>query len=243
MLIRTVDTDVVVLAVANFLKLGAETLWVAFGVGSNFRYLAVHEIVNVLGIERCSILPGFHALTGCDTVSAFFGRGKKTAWDAWTAFPEVNKALKEMNTLEKFEDLSQVSLSLVERFVVLIYDKTSTMFSVNQARKELFCRKQRSISNLPPTSAALHQHIKRSCLQLFVWNQCLTLNPSVRPPDEWGWKHVSDGWEPHWSILPEASKSCRELIRCGCQSGCVHNCKCAKAGLPCTLLCFCCGDC
>ena len=25
----------------------------------------------------------FHTLTGCDTTSAFAGRGKKTAWDIW----------------------------------------------------------------------------------------------------------------------------------------------------------------
>ena len=26
-------------------------------------------------------LPFFHALTGCDTVSAFHGKGKRTAWE------------------------------------------------------------------------------------------------------------------------------------------------------------------
>ena len=31
----------------------------------------------------------FHALTGCDTVSAFKGKGKKSAWQAWQAYEEV----------------------------------------------------------------------------------------------------------------------------------------------------------
>jgi len=39
----------------------------------------------------------FHALTGCDTVSAFAGRGKRTAWTVWESFPELTKALSEVN--------------------------------------------------------------------------------------------------------------------------------------------------
>ena len=39
-LVRTVDTDVVVLAVSLFSKLKIEELWIAFGVGKLFRYIA-----------------------------------------------------------------------------------------------------------------------------------------------------------------------------------------------------------
>ena len=46
--IRTVDTDVVVLAVASFSKIVPDELCVAFGVGSSFRYIAVHEMVASL---------------------------------------------------------------------------------------------------------------------------------------------------------------------------------------------------
>ena len=80
MLLRTVDTDVVVLAVAATAKLSTISdleLWVAFGTGKHFRYIPIHEIVACLGPERSEALPLFHAYTGCDTVSAFAGRGKK----------------------------------------------------------------------------------------------------------------------------------------------------------------------
>ena len=39
-MIRTVDTDVVVLAVAYFSRLGTSELWIALGVGKHFRYVA-----------------------------------------------------------------------------------------------------------------------------------------------------------------------------------------------------------
>jgi hypothetical protein len=76
-LIRTVDNDVVVLDVAYTQRLGIQELWVAFGVGKHFRYIPVHQIATDLGVQSCEALPFFHAFTGCDTVSAFCGRGKK----------------------------------------------------------------------------------------------------------------------------------------------------------------------
>ena len=45
-IIRTVDTDVVVLAIGHFLALRLDELWVSFGVDTHFRQTAIHEIVN-----------------------------------------------------------------------------------------------------------------------------------------------------------------------------------------------------
>jgi len=78
--IRTVDTDVVVLAIAYFNRLEVQELWVHFGVGKSVPLLAIHEISQLLGNDKCIALPMFHALTGCDTVSCFNGKGKQTAW-------------------------------------------------------------------------------------------------------------------------------------------------------------------
>ena len=75
--IRTVDTDVVVLAITSVNRLNLSEPWVAFGTGKSFRFIAAHEIANTLGPDRCEALPMFHAFTGYDTVSCFGGRGKK----------------------------------------------------------------------------------------------------------------------------------------------------------------------
>jgi len=73
-MIRTVDTDVVVLAVASFSKMAHDELWIAFGVGSSFHYIAVHEIISTMTPNTVFESPIFHAFTGCDTVSSFAGR-------------------------------------------------------------------------------------------------------------------------------------------------------------------------
>lgn len=90
--IRTVDTDVVVLAVSSAKRLSNTEVWIAFGTGKSFRFIAAHEIARALGPDRCKALPVFHAFTGCDTVSFFGGRGKRTAWDTWKAYDDVTPA-------------------------------------------------------------------------------------------------------------------------------------------------------
>lgn len=61
----SVDTDVVVLAVAaQTISVDAE-LWLAFGTGIRFHYLAAHELAISLGPDKSRVLM-FHALTICD---------------------------------------------------------------------------------------------------------------------------------------------------------------------------------
>ena len=90
--IRTVDTDVVVLAISFFKDLLVDELWIHFGVGKNVRLIPAHELSSILGPDKCKALPVFHSFTGCDTVSSFSGKGKKSAWEAWNSYPLVTEA-------------------------------------------------------------------------------------------------------------------------------------------------------
>ncbi len=87
--IRTVDTDVVVIALAMFQSLTVEELWVEFGTGKNKRWLPIHDYsTNITDSIRSGLLFWF-AFTGCDTVSSFCGRGKKIAWETWKSYPDI----------------------------------------------------------------------------------------------------------------------------------------------------------
>ena len=86
--IRTVDTDLLVLAVASFDKIKPDELWVILGTGSHFRSIAIHELMAKMDSRYCNSFPIFHVVTGCDTVS-FSGRGKKTVWATWRAFQRL----------------------------------------------------------------------------------------------------------------------------------------------------------
>ena len=119
--IRTVDTDVVVLAVTAAQRINPSELRIAFGTGKNFRYLSIHEMARALGPEKCIALPVFHAFTGCDTVSSFAGRGKKTAWDTWKAYEDVTEAFCALAACPNPEAI-ELWLQPLERFVVQLYD-------------------------------------------------------------------------------------------------------------------------
>ena len=80
LMIRTVDTDIVVLAVAKIYDpSNLEELWIAFGTGKDFRYLPIHEMSRALGPQMAKGLPFIHAFTGSDTTSYFANYGKKSA--------------------------------------------------------------------------------------------------------------------------------------------------------------------
>ena len=106
---RTADTDVVVLEVSCIQFVEAEEIWIAFRTGRNFRYIAAHDVAKSLGAEKAYVLPVFHVLTGCSTVSAFHTKGKKTAWDIWLAYDDVAVAFKlMMNWKQDFDDLDHI---------------------------------------------------------------------------------------------------------------------------------------
>ena len=90
------------------------------------------------GLERCKPLPIFHAVTVCDTVSAFAGKQKKTAFDAWQVYPEITHVF--FCLVENPQTISEEQLQKLERFVVLLYQGTSSAVEVNAARHTMFAQ-------------------------------------------------------------------------------------------------------
>ena len=82
--IVTVDTDVVVIGLYAFWHLHFDEIWIEFGTGKDKRLLPIHSYAESLGEEVCMALPFWYAFSGCDAVSQFLGRGKKTEWSKET---------------------------------------------------------------------------------------------------------------------------------------------------------------
>ena len=195
-----------------------------------------------LGPEKAQALPLFHALTGCDTVSSFANRSKKSAWDTWNVFDDLTHALNSI--LISQGELTGDIISVIERFVILLYCRTSTQVDINMARKELFVKKGRPMDDIPPSHDAFLQHLKRGIYQgIHCWGKFLDLEQDLPCPSQWGWRDL-DGWTPEWATLPQASQAALELLRCSCRMRrCGNACKCSKASLKCTALCNCGGEC
>ena len=78
-------------------------------------YIPAHAIATALGDEKARSLPMFHAFTGCDTVSSFAGRGKKTAFDIWKSFNEVTPVFFTLSTHPT--SISEACMSVIESYV------------------------------------------------------------------------------------------------------------------------------
>lgn len=187
----SVDTDVLVLAVALVQKLQEQTqesiqLWVAFGTGTNLRYIPAHEIASSLGENNALALPAFHAFSGCDTVSCFCGKSKNRALETWNSFPQITPIFIALSSSPTsiHDDWMQV----LERYVILLYDRTSSCLTVEEAQKQLFTRKSRRFDSIPLTRDALLQDVKRTAYQAgHIWGQALIASPLVPSPRHWGW--------------------------------------------------------
>ena len=250
-LVRTVDTDVICILIGKFHSLQEHcpqlSIWVAFGTGKKFMHLSINDIIHGLGKDKAEALPAFHAFTGCDCVSSFFGRGKRTAWEAWRCFPEVTRAFQQIMN-KPFSQITEDSeqFKLLEHFTVLMYDKASNLDLVNECRRVLFCQKGKSMENIPPSQAALLEHSRRAIYQAGIWATADQTQEDLPSPETWGWSKYSGTWKPYWTSLQHASKACRELIQCGCntKAGCIAvaaKCSCLKngPGWTCTELCSC----
>ena len=99
-LVRTVDTDVVIILVDKFHDLVSYNprgkIFVAFGVGRYYSVLDINWICSTLGESKSRSLPVFHAFTGCDTTCFFCNVGKLSAWQTWESNPELTTVLEHL---------------------------------------------------------------------------------------------------------------------------------------------------
>lgn len=77
-IIYSSDTDDEVVVASLVESIGLTKLWTGFGRGKYFRWIPIHEVVSAMGPHSIA-LPFFCTLSGCDTVSPFQGKGKRSA--------------------------------------------------------------------------------------------------------------------------------------------------------------------
>ena len=201
--------------------------------------LNINETCSKLGEKSRQILT-MHALTGCDTTSYPYGKGKISA-------------LKTLLTGEftPLQVLGDVGASCDEIFCaalpyyLALYGQAPTT-SLQKARFDLFCKNKKhpKIMSLPATEDNVKLHILRAHLQVMLWKSA----NFAKPPNEsldiamFGWKLSNDIPLPTVSSSPPAPQEILELINCQCKSQTMcnsHSYGCNKAGLSCTRFCAC----
>ena len=166
------DTDVLALSVNHFSDVNCAEVWFRTGVKDRLRYVPVHEVSQELGEKMCRALPAFHAITGCDSISALAGIGKKKGWQVLLRSEQHQDSL---GLLGSQPNLSDDIASKCEAFICDLYPSARmTARVVDELRYLLFCQKKQENELLPPASDSLRQHLKRVNYQTFVWRKALT---------------------------------------------------------------------
>lgn len=105
------DTDVLILSLAYCKDIPC-FLYQKCGTQNRTRFIDITKLNITIGDSTCKALVGLHAFTGCNTVSAFSGRGKLVG---------LRQMKKDSSFVEAFSELGQtweVSPELFENIVL-----------------------------------------------------------------------------------------------------------------------------
>ena len=192
-IIRSEDTDVFVLAVSLSAQI-AGRLFQHVGPWSESRVIDINRISEALGEKVSKALIGLHCFTGCDSVSAFKGKGKAKPMKIMTENPEFQDLFCSIG---QGWDLDSVDLQLVEKFVCRLYGKEQTE-SVNVARYEIFQAKFKTDTALPPNRDSLVCHTKRANYQAAIHRRSLLSKINAPSPTSSGWTGIFEHCVEHY---------------------------------------------
>jgi hypothetical protein len=230
------DTDVFIMSMAFHDKIAAP-LFQKCGTRTRTRVVDIRKVAATIGIDVCRALIGMHAYTGCDTVSAFAGKGKAKALKLLTSNRETQNTFPELG---QEWDLSPELMDKLEAFTCLLYAPKASSTKVNDLRYHLFCAKKGEIEShqLPPCRDCLVKHAQRANYQAGIWRRCLEQDPEVPSPVGRGWKIEKEEAEQlvvHWMDGQPAPEAVLDLLACNCPRKCaLPKCVCITNGLKCT---------
>jgi len=251
-LIRTVDTDVVVIMIAFLPCLiyhkSELQIMIDFGTGQHRRLISVNKSFESLGHSLSRALLFLHAFTGCDTTCSFYGKSKSH----WSK--QLKKYARQTEVIQAFEQLSWTphkdlvsnNVKEIEKFVNYCYGQVNEE-SINEASYQIFSSLvSGKLRQIPPSRNSLILHIMRSAYQSgWIWGN--TLSEMACPPvTDWGWTIHEDRsrigivWYEKESgsdvmTLAKLIKTCK----CKRSATACRNCHCSKLDFACLRFCNC----
>ncbi len=233
LIIRSNDTDVLVLLIHHFPVINAEKIYLIVGVKGrhtdNTRSIAVHDIYRKLTPAQQAVIIPVYCITGYDTVSSFYGIGKRTVFKI---FMKIAHEVGDMSELGE----GYLSSSVVDActyFVGVLYGNQSTS-KLNSLRASLALK--RSPKKIPPTDTSFRLHILQAAYQFSIWKQAPCGIQSQIDPLIW-----NDAIVP---LMSTEACDVPELLRvvvCDCTNGddCNESCCCYNNEQACTYECGC----
>lgn len=205
--VRSPDSDIFYILLSYIHDLEGITVYFETGKKNKKRLINITEIGKHYSEKYCKALLALHAFTGCDTTSAFKGKGKVRA---------IKWLLKDtiiLNALSKLGDtwaLSDDVISGLERLVCRLYG-SQKINDVNECRylkltsaccsddlNVVHPTKKFDTALIPPCKSSLIEHCKRAHYQVAQWKRSHIQFPLIPGP------LTDNGWclDSHGHLVP-----------------------------------------
>ena len=191
------------------------------------------ELQSAVG-DMIQHLKFVHAISGCDTVSATYMKGKQRALEVLRSYGDQDSLSTFTEPRSTPEDIANVG----ERFFLKLYGAVRST-SLGKLRYILYTRSYRrsslssmfKLESLPPTASAAKFHSYRAYLAVQPW-----IGNNLYPTD-WDWQYRDGGLVTLTTYRPVAPTRVLRIVSCGCKTACRKTCGCRKAGLYCSPMC------
>ena len=131
--INSPDTDVLVLALSHLSGIPCRKMVLITG-GKESRAIDITKLGNAIGWRLCAALIAIHNFTGCDTTSAFHGKGKTRPFNIAANTPVYIEAFGRVGRTFS-PNVTDPVQGVLEQFVCQLYGQQGS--SVNEAMKLL----------------------------------------------------------------------------------------------------------
>jgi len=213
-------------------------------------FLPAHAIMEALArkydiaaADLTSLLLSTYILTGCDTVSFLYKRGKRQAYT--TAIEHLTDLLLQCRYggPEESLDVQEQVIIATRRYMVSLYDRSDFGGTLDALRAHLFVSIKGDMRCLPPTEDAFLLHVHQTLHQLVVCKQAHMVQPNYPAASDFG-RRLVIGKLVATMMLKEAKPSeFNHSKYCHCKkSMCAQGCSCARANVKCGIACLCTGD-
>ena len=174
------------------------------------------KLSSLCMVPMCaSPLIGVHAMTGCDTTSAFVRKGKIRPLKIVTNDSEFNYRMH----FKKWGMERALKKVCMQHFVCKLYGKNCNInkpwyltakTKFGSGKNLLSGRAGTDLSLIPSSRATLWMHFKRANFQTLIWKNSHSQYPEIPSPTFHGWKEELDiGLNYDWfeaEILPLTGK-------------------------------------
>lgn len=247
-IVRTGDTDVVVIMVGHYERFSERCpdfkLYVMLQTSSDITYYDVGKLASDIGISYGIGFMLLYAYTGCDYTPSFSYHGKTAWYDVYKSDDGIKELFKDLCSNPDGLDIEKLHSMI--NLTLRIYGVSSPSEGLINGRFEVLQRPNTTtFRSLPPSpGAAMVQARKALLVAGHLWAKAH--QPIINLPDmsNWGWTVENGEWLPIWTVnlrpYPTVFEDCYKTCSKNCKC---RSCDCRKKRIKCLPDCGCSGNC